>query len=204
MLADVRTLRTVPSNLRLRGMTSGSVCTCSFGISRSLLTLQKGAGTISFVETDHGGHYLEVERLNVMALDCVRDRLAKRASNRTEKALLAGLRDVMLKSATRSKEGYMVAFNVVRFKIKTGREQEFLDAHKGIGASWAGLRHANIIKISDQAYCIIAEWDSQDALVNARPQMIETLNRFRDTLEDLGDGRGVTDAFSGPVALALK
>lgn len=27
----------------------------------------------------------------------------------------------------------MAAFNVVRFKVKAGREQEFLDAHKGIG-----------------------------------------------------------------------
>lgn len=98
----------------------------------------------------------------------------------------------------------MVAFNVVRFKVKAGREQEFLDAHKGIGTSWAGLRHANIIKTGDQAYCIVAEWDGPEALANARPQMIETLNSFRDTLEDLGDGRGVTDAVSGPVALALK
>jgi len=98
----------------------------------------------------------------------------------------------------------MVAFNTVRFKVKDGREQEFLDAHKGVGASWPGLRHANIIKTGDRDYCIIAEWDGPEALAAARPQMIETLNRFRDTLEDLGGGRGVTDAVSGPVALALK
>jgi hypothetical protein len=33
--------------------------------------------------------------------------------------------------------------------------------------------------------------------------MIATLNSFRDTLEDLGDGRGVTDPVSGPVVKAL-
>lgn len=98
----------------------------------------------------------------------------------------------------------MTAFNVVRFKIKAGREQEFLDAHKGIESSWAGLRHANIIKTGDHTYCIIAEWDAPEAIANARPQMIETLNKFRDTLEDLGDGRGVTDAVSGGVAMSLK
>jgi hypothetical protein len=34
--------------------------------------------------------------------------------------------------------------------------------------------------------------------------MIATLNSFRDTLEDLGRGLGVTDAISGPVVKALK
>ena len=98
----------------------------------------------------------------------------------------------------------MVAFNTVRFKVKDGREQDFLDAHKGVGTSWPGLRRANIIKTGDRTYCIIAEWDGLQAIADARPQMIATLDSFRDTLEDLGDGRGVTDAVSGPVALALK
>jgi len=43
-----------------------------------------------------------------------------------------------------------------------------------------------------------------DALVSARAQMIATLNSFRNTLEDLGGGLGVTDPVSGPVVLALK
>jgi hypothetical protein len=43
-----------------------------------------------------------------------------------------------------------------------------------------------------------------DALVKARPIMIATLDSFRDTLEDLGGGLGVTDPVSGPVVLALK
>ena len=43
-----------------------------------------------------------------------------------------------------------------------------------------------------------------DALVKARPNMIATLNSFRDTLEDLGGGLGVTDAVAGPVVLGLK
>jgi hypothetical protein len=98
----------------------------------------------------------------------------------------------------------MTAFNAVRFRVKPGRDQEFLDAHKGMAANWPGLIHANIIKTGDRGYCIIAEWTDMDALVNARPQMIATLNSFRDTLEDLGGGLGVTDAVAGPVALALK
>jgi hypothetical protein len=34
--------------------------------------------------------------------------------------------------------------------------------------------------------------------------MIAALNSFRDTLEDLGVGLGVTDPVSGPVVLELK
>ena len=98
----------------------------------------------------------------------------------------------------------MTAFNAVRFKVKPGREQQFLDAHKTVQANWPGLKHANMIKTGDRTFCIIAEWTDLDALANARPNMIATLDSFRDTLEDLGGGLGLTDAVSGPVVLALK
>ena len=45
----------------------------------------------------------------------------------------------------------MTAFNVVRFRVKPGRDQEFLDAHKKIEATWPGLIHANIIKTGDRS-----------------------------------------------------
>ena len=98
----------------------------------------------------------------------------------------------------------MTAFNTVRFRVKPGRDQEFLDAHKDIAASWPGLRHVNIIRTGERGYCLIAEWTDMDALAGARPNMIATLNSFRDTLEDLGGGQGVTDAVAGPVVMALK
>jgi hypothetical protein len=98
----------------------------------------------------------------------------------------------------------MTAFNAVRFRVKPGREQEFLEAHRKAQADWSGLQHANIIQTGERSYCIIAEWSSMEALVNARPEMIATLDSFRDTLEELGSGVGVTDPVSGPVVLALK
>ena len=99
----------------------------------------------------------------------------------------------------------MTAFNAVRFKVKAGREQQFLDAHNKIAwAQWRGLSHANIIKTGERTFCVIAEWTDMDALVNARDSLIATLNSFRDTLEDLGGGLGVTDPTSGPVVKALK
>ena len=98
----------------------------------------------------------------------------------------------------------MTAFNAVRFRVKSGRDGEFLEAHRKAQADWAGLEHANMIKTGEHSYCIIAQWRDMDALIAARPHMIATLDSFRDTLEDQGGGLGVTDPVSGPVVLTLK
>jgi hypothetical protein len=96
------------------------------------------------------------------------------------------------------------AFNAVRFRVKPGREREFLDAHRRVGSDWLGLKQARIIKTGERSYCLIAEWTDMDAVAQARTSMIATLNSFRDALEDLGGGLGVTDAIAGPVVLELK
>jgi hypothetical protein len=98
----------------------------------------------------------------------------------------------------------MTAFNAVRFRVKPGRDEDFLEAHRGIGADWPGLRHASIVRTGEHDYCIIAEWDDMESFAAARPDMIATLDSFRDTLEDLGGGLGVTDPVSGPVVLEMK
>ncbi len=97
----------------------------------------------------------------------------------------------------------VTAFNAVRFRVKPGQEDAFLEAHRVTVADWPGLIHANMIKTGDSSYCIIAEWNDMAAMAAARPQMIATLDSFRDTLETLDNG-GVTDPVSGPVVLALK
>ena len=98
----------------------------------------------------------------------------------------------------------MTAFNVVRFKVKPGMEEAFLDAHGNIARDWSGLRHASMIRTGEGRYCLVAEWESTEALSAGRPHMIATLNSFRETLDDWGSGLGVTDAVSGPVVLSLK
>jgi antibiotic biosynthesis monooxygenase (ABM) superfamily enzyme len=92
----------------------------------------------------------------------------------------------------------MTAFNAVRFKVKPGRNQDFLAAHEKVERNWPGLRHANIIQTGERDFCIIGEWDDIDSLAAARPNMLATLDTFRDTLE------GGTDPVSGPVVLSLK
>jgi hypothetical protein len=98
----------------------------------------------------------------------------------------------------------MAAFNAVRYRVKAGREQEFLEAMSRMKPDWPGLVHVNLIKTGERRYCTIGEWTDMNALANARPGMIATLDTFRDTLEDLGGDLGVTDPVSGPVVLALK
>ena len=98
----------------------------------------------------------------------------------------------------------MTAFNAVRFRVKPGRDEDFLAAHRKIQANWPGLQRASIIKTGERSYCIIGEWSDMGALERARQDMIGTLDTFRDTLEDMGGGLGVTDPASGPVVLTLK
>ena len=95
----------------------------------------------------------------------------------------------------------MTAFNVVRFRVKPGREQEFLDAQRNIKFGW---KRADVIRTGDRSYCVIGEWEDMATIASARANMIATLNSFRDTLEDLGGGLGVTDPVSGPVVLEIR
>ena len=91
----------------------------------------------------------------------------------------------------------MTAFNVVRFRVKEGREQAFINAHEGSREDLVGSRRFTLIKTGDRSYCIVGEWDSMQSLIAARPQMIARLDTFRDMLEDLGGGLGVSDPVSG-------
>ena len=97
----------------------------------------------------------------------------------------------------------MAAFNVVRFRIKPGREERFLAAHRDGRADWPGLVRGAIIKTGEDGYCLIGEWAEPRAIAAACNSMIETLNSFRDTLDAAGPGQGVTDAVSGAVVLEL-
>lgn len=97
----------------------------------------------------------------------------------------------------------MTAFNVVRFRVKAGREEEFLDAHRNGRAKWPGLLAGHLFRSGERSYCLIGEWADAAAIGGARAEMIATLNGFRDTLEDLGGGHGVTDAISGESVVDL-
>jgi hypothetical protein len=98
----------------------------------------------------------------------------------------------------------MTAYNVVRNRVKPGREKDFEAAIRKLDRDYAGMRKFTAIKTGDRAYCLIGEWDSMDAIAAARPQMIASLDSFRDLLEDLGGGLGVTDPVSGEAVVELE
>ena len=98
----------------------------------------------------------------------------------------------------------MTAFNVVRFRVKPGREEAFLESHRRARSDFKGFLRGSMIKTGERSYCLVGEWDSFDSLAAARPLMIGMLDTFRADLEDLGHGLGVTDPVSGSVVLELK
>lgn len=97
----------------------------------------------------------------------------------------------------------MTAFNVVRVRVKPGRDKDFLNLQNTMEMRPAKLSKLSVIKTGDRNYCIIGEWDSMASIVAARPEMIASLDRFRDMLEDLGGGLGVTDPVSGDVVAEM-
>jgi hypothetical protein len=100
--------------------------------------------------------------------------------------------------------GTMTAYNVVRMRVKPGRNEDYLEAHRAIGRdTFAGMKSVAIIQTGERDFCLIGEWDSMEAIVAARPTMIATLDRSREMLEDLGGDLGVTDPVSGEVVLEV-
>jgi hypothetical protein len=95
------------------------------------------------------------------------------------------------------------AFNVVRFRVKPGRENDFIDTQRKFRPDFVGFKRFIMIKTGDRTYCVMGEWDNYQNMVAARPKMIAMLDTFRDTLEDLGSGLGVTDPVSGEVVLEM-
>lgn len=100
----------------------------------------------------------------------------------------------------------MTAINVVRMKVKPGREDAYLALHRdeGVLAPIKGLRSLKIVKVGEREYVFVGEWDDMDALAAARAAMIATLDQFRGDLEDLGGGLGVTEPRSGEAVVERR
>jgi hypothetical protein len=98
----------------------------------------------------------------------------------------------------------MTAYNVVRFRVKPGREKEFEELNQAMAREdFKGFRKGALIKTGDRTYCLVGEWNDFNSIVAARPRMIANLDKMRALLEDLGGGLGVTDPVSGEAVLEL-
>ena len=98
----------------------------------------------------------------------------------------------------------MTAYNVVRFRVKPGREKEFIALNaKMAEEKMKGFRKGALIKTGDRMYCFVGEWDAFTSIVAARAQMIASLDGMRPLLEDLGGGLGLTDPASGDAVVEM-
>lgn len=97
----------------------------------------------------------------------------------------------------------MTAYNVVRFRTKPGKESAFVEAHEKTTFKPKGFRKAALIQTGERAFCFVGEWDDMANIAAARPEMIALLDSFRDTLDDLGGGLGVTDPVSGAAVVEM-
>ena len=97
----------------------------------------------------------------------------------------------------------MTAFNMVRFRVKPGSEQDFIEAHRRMHPQLRGFMGGSLVKTGDRTFCFVGEWRNFQSIVNARPQMVSMLDGVRHMLEDLGNALGVTDPVSGDSVLRL-
>lgn len=99
----------------------------------------------------------------------------------------------------------MTAMNVVHMRVKPGKEDEYVRIHREMDPrAMPGGRNFWLVRSGERDFIVVGEWESLASMVAARPAMIANLDRLRPILEDLGGGRGVTEPWSGEVALHLR
>ena len=93
---------------------------------------------------------------------------------------------------------------MVRYEVKTEYVEDFLKVCSDLppmGGYYEGLLNQYLIKIGEQNYCGVGLWESDEAMVEARPKMISFLDTMRHMLEEISPKLGVTDAVSSPAVV---
>ena len=88
--------------------------------------------------------------------------------------------------------------NVVRFRVKSGKQQEFESVFSK-AETWDGQLIHVLARTDEQSYVGYGLWQSEEHMQNAMPQMISLLDSARHLLEELSPELGVTDPVSGSV-----
>jgi quinol monooxygenase YgiN len=92
--------------------------------------------------------------------------------------------------------------NVVRFRVKPGKQDEFERLFKAAD-KWDGMLMHVLAKTGEQSYVAYGLWTSEADMQTAMPQMIELLDSSRHLLEELSPHLGVTDPVSGTVVFEV-
>ena len=66
-----------------------------------------------------------------------------------------------------------------------------------------GLLQHILAKTSERTYVGYGLWESEEAMVTAKPDMVALLDTARDLLEEISPELGVTDPVSGTVVFEL-
>ena len=88
--------------------------------------------------------------------------------------------------------------NVVRFRVKSGKQAEFESLFSKAG-KWDGQLLHVLARTGEQSYVGYGLWKSEEHMQNSMPQMISLLDSARHLLEELSPELGVTDPVSGSV-----
>ena len=85
----------------------------------------------------------------------------------------------------------------VRFLVKEGDLDAFINEVKALPN--CGEIHSQWYKTGNCTIAVNSIFESEQALLDARPRMIENLNQLRCRLQEISPELGVTDPVSGPV-----
>jgi len=93
--------------------------------------------------------------------------------------------------------------STVRFTVKDDCVDDFIKHEKEL--DFEGMaEQITLIKTGDTTFCWIGVFESEDAIANCRPKMIQQLDTIRHTLMEISPELGVTDPSSGPVVFDWK
>ena len=93
--------------------------------------------------------------------------------------------------------------STVRFSVKQDFIEEFVEREKELDYTEMA-EQVTLIKTSENTFCWIGVFESENAIIACRPKMIEQLDSLRHTLEEISPDVGVTDPASGPVVFDWK
>ena len=94
--------------------------------------------------------------------------------------------------------------NCVRFVVKEDCIDDFIAGFDDSNFQTAGMLVSEMFQSGDREFVSFGVFESEEALVAARPEMIAFLDTIRDYLEEISPELGVTDPRSGNVLWSMN
>lgn len=99
----------------------------------------------------------------------------------------------------------MTAMNVVHMRVKPGKEEEYVRLHQEMDMRSMPRGHNFwLIRSGERSFIVVGEWDSPQALADARPAMVANLDKLRPLAGRPGRGPGAHRTVVGRGGPALE